>query len=136
MTEEEINRCLFWINANKEVRSSGSPNYAGKRIQVNNNWNLDVMEKWLENYKDKQLLEYLRYGWPLNAINTEINNTVPNNQQGVQDFPKVRKYLKQELEAGTIFGPFLKNPFGKHARFSPLDTREKKDSQERRVILN
>ena len=32
--------------------------------------------------------------------------------------------------------PSTKNPFGKFARFSPLDTRRKKYSQDLRVILN
>ena len=32
--------------------------------------------------------------------------------------------------------PFKKNPFGKVTRFSPLDTRPKKDSTDKRVTLN
>ena len=35
-----------------------------------------------------------------------------------------------------MIGPFTKNPFGRVARFSPLDTRPKKDSDDLRVILN
>ena len=48
----------------------------------------------------------------------------------------MRDYLKKELAAGSVIGLFKKNPFGKIARFSPLDTRPKKDSDELWVILN
>ena len=37
---------------------------------------------------------------------------------------------------GSIIGPFLQNPFGNEARFSPLDTRPKKGTTELRIILN
>ena len=35
-----------------------------------------------------------------------------------------------------MIGPFRKNPFGKFARFSPLDAIPKKDSDDLRIILN
>ena len=61
----------------------------------------------------------------------------PKNQKGVEEYPEqVREYIKKELEQGSIIGPFAKNPFGKSARFLPLDTRPKKNSHERRIILN
>ena len=44
--------------------------------------------------------------------------------------------MRQEIERVSIIGPFIKNPFGKQVRISPLDTRPKKDSDELRVILN
>ena len=37
---------------------------------------------------------------------------------------------------GSIIRPFHTNPVGEEARFSPLDTRPKRDSPEMRVILN
>ena len=37
---------------------------------------------------------------------------------------------------GAVICPFLKNPFGKQACFSPIDTRPKKDSEELRIIIN
>ena len=49
---------------------------------------------------------------------------------------EVRDYLNREQEARTVIGPFKHNPFGTAARFSPLDTHPKKDSEELRVILN
>ena len=82
-------------------------------------------------------MEYLRFGWPLNAKGTKVNMETPPNQAGARENPEqIREYLRAELEWGSIIGPFIRNPFGREARFSPLDTRPKKDSQELRVILN
>ena len=95
------------------------------------------MEKWLEGYSDKKVMEYIKYGWPLNAKNTEINNSRPPNQAGARQHPQqLKDYIQKEIAAGSVIGPFKKNPFGKAARFSPLDTRPKKDTEELRVILN
>ena len=79
----------------------------------------------------------MKYGWPLNAYDTAVNTQVPPNQQGARDHPdEIRTYLQKELQQGAIIGPFLKNPFGKNATFSPLDTRPKRDTEELRIILN
>ena len=137
MSEEEIDRCEFWCSANRIYRETGVPNFKAARIPVNNTWDLDLMEQWLKNYKDVNLIQYLRFGWPLNTVETAQDNTIPANQQGARENPEeIRRYLKNELEKGAIIGPFKRNPFGKNARFSPLDTRPKKDSEEKRIILN
>ena len=137
MSEEEIERCEFWVNANRIVHETGVSNHKSARIQVNYEWNLDKLDEWLNDYEDRELLQYLRYGWPLNAKDMEINQSRPINQAGAcENAEKVWEYLASELKNGSIIGPFTKNPFGKHARFSPLDTRPKKDSDELRVILN
>ena len=137
MTEEEITHCEFWVTANRKVRESGVPNCKGERIQVNFDWDLDLMSKWLKDYEDRDLIDYLKFGWPLNAKNTSENQEIPRNQKGaVEHGEQVREYLKKERESGTLIGPFLKNPFGKAARFSPIDAINKKDSEEKRIILN
>ena len=137
LTEQQINRCEFWVTANRLVRNSGKFNFEEQRIPVNTSWDLDRLEVWLQNYQDKLLMEFLHYGWPLNAYNTTILEEIPRNQKGVEEFPdQVQEYIDKELQQGSIIGPFHTNPFGKVARFLPLDTRAKQDSEERRVILN
>ena len=137
MSQEEIDRCEFWVTANRITWETGVPNFAKAKIQVNTSWNFKKLEEWLQLYEDKELINYLRYGWPLNAINTTEDNSVLVNQKGARENPEdIRRFLKKELEEGAIIGPFKKNPFGKVARFSPLDTRPKKDSTDKRVILN
>ena len=137
MTEKEIKHAEFWVNSYYDVKSSEKINAAGCRIQVNHKWNFGFVEKELAEYSDKRVLDFFKFGWPLNAKNTEVNTNIPCNQAGARsNLVEVRKYLKKERESGSVIGPFRKNPFGKHARFSPLDTRPKKDSPELRIILN
>ena len=137
MTQEEIDRCEFWTTANRLVPESGEHNFKKAQIQVNTNWNLDKLDEWLENYEDRKLIDFLRYGWPLNASEVSEQTQIPGNQNGAnENKEKVREYLDKEIKAGSIIGPFLRNPFGKNARISPLDTRPKKNSEELRIILN
>ena len=56
---------------------------------------------------------------------------------GAKDFARdIEGYIEKELQKGTLVGPFDENPFGEAARFSPMNTRAKRDSQERRIILD
>ena len=62
-------------------------------------------------------------------------NEIPPNHVGARYYNQaVKKYLTQEIQAGSVIGPFLKDPFDSFTRVSPLNTREKPDSKERRVV--
>ena len=107
------------------------------KLQLTLTGNLDAFEEMLEGYHDMKIIDYLKYGFPLNATDIAINEERPSNQKGAQAHPaEISEYIKNELKAGTMIGPFHTNPFGKEARFSPLDTRPKKESDQLRVILN
>ena len=73
----------------------------------------------------------------MNAQHTAIQEEIPNNQKGARNnVTMLKKYIEEERKKGTVIGPFIRNPFGKDARISPLDTRPKRDSDQLRVILN
>ena len=68
----------------------------------------------MKDYDDRKVLEYLRFGWPLNAYDTQENSKIPPNQKGAREHPdEIRSYLKKELKAGSIIGPFIKNPLAR-----------------------
>ena len=137
MSEDEIDRCEFWVTANQITRQSGKHNYLGEKIQVNYDWNFRYLENELKDYKDKEVINFFKYSWPLNEQNMQILSEQPVNQKGAQSNPQqLKSYLTKERNSGSIIGPFTKNPFGRRAGFSPLDTRKKKDSEDLRVILN
>ena len=137
MSAEEINRCIFWVSANRKVRDSGHHNFEKCKIKVNSNWDTELMKTWLQDYHDSDIMDYINYGWPLNAHNTAEVTEVPSNQQGaLQHHEEMKRYIKKELEHGSIIGPFKSNPFDKSARFSPIDTRPKRNSDQLRVIMN
>ena len=57
--------------------------------------------------------------------------------RGALTFPdQVNTYLSKEVQLGRIAGPFDKAPFMQGFVLSPLNTVEKRDSEERRVIVD
>ena len=59
------------------------------------------------------------------------------NHKGESDFSNdIFNYLKKEASYGAIIGPFKNNPFVSELKISPLNTVTKRDSPERRVILD
>ena len=76
MTEAEVDRCKFWVSANRIVRQSGDYNYKKEKILVNSNWNIQLLEEKLRNYHGKELLGFIKYGWPLNAEKVKQNEII------------------------------------------------------------
>ena len=88
-------------------------------------------------YDNNGIIQFFKYGWPLNAVDMQEDVSIPRNQKGACNNNKfLKEYIQAELKMGSVIGPFIKNPFGKKARFSPIDTRTKKCSEDLRVILN
>ena len=84
MTEAEIDHCEYWVMVHFRVKESGKPNVEEERIQVNERWNFEYLEEKLKDYKDKQVIEYFKYRWPLNAEGTETRMEIPPNQAGAR----------------------------------------------------
>ena len=94
------------------------------------------MGKYLQDYPDDRLLQYVRFGFPLSIHNwSELNNVDICNHYSALQFPDdVSKYLKKEIELGAMLGP---TSGVNHTEFywSPLMSRPK-DGDSRRVILD
>ena len=59
------------------------------------------------------------------------------NHKGAEDFPdSMLSYLEKESRYKAILGPFKNNPFGSGIKISPLNTVPKRESSERRVVLD
>ena len=57
--------------------------------------------------------------------------------RGAQDFPEeMIKYLKKENSNCAVLGPFKKNLFKSGIKISPLNSLPKKETSDRRVILD
>lgn len=94
------------------------------------------MEVLLKDYHDQELIKYLRFGWPVGCLDPGTQ-TIPKNHKGAeQNKEEIVAYLHKQSQAGTLIGPFAVNPFGERARFSALNTRDKKESGQKRVIVD
>ena len=134
-----------WLNKNdpdiqlhNQVRQGGYPNRWGARIPVASRWNLELFEELLKDYHDKDIIEWLRYGWPSGRLPTLAPPGMSHkNHKGATDFPEhLTKYILKEAKYGAVMGPYHKIPFTNSTGISPLSTRSKKGSAECRIILD
>jgi hypothetical protein len=120
-----------------QVIQSGQPNFAGCRFPVPTQLNIPVWSHLLSEYHDKQIITFLRFGWPIRFTNPFAAHHAKENHKGVQGYEtQLQQYFSKELQHSAILGPFPSNPFRTPIQISPLNTVNKKDSSDRRVILD
>ena len=122
------------IRAHLLVRNSGLPNNLGCRIPVNSNLNCDNWNHYLQNYWDNQLVDLLKYGFPLDFDRSSpLVATEENHKSASLNSIHVQKYICEELSHGAILGPYKDKPI--HLHTSPLMVRDKQDSSAKRTIM-
>ena len=57
-----------WIRIIELVQQSGVPNKDGCRIKINDKWNFDLLHNLLQNYADKEIIDLLKFGWPVEQL--------------------------------------------------------------------
>ena len=96
-------------------------------------WNLHLFEELFDN----DLIVFCRYGWPISHFGDFRNTNLVENWKGASQFPdEIEKYLHKEIECKAVLFPFKNNLFARPCFFSPLNIRDKKDSLEKRIILD
>ena len=131
----DMDNANTYLKTGEAIARSGCHNYEGLRIPLTSGFNWTFLKHNIEHYHDKQLMDYIRFGFPLNT--DPINNISSNamaNHASANKFPEaVSEYIETELKHGALIGPFDHPP---HDNFtwSPLMTRPKEKG--RRVILD
>ena len=117
------------------ILSTGVPNYQMARIPIKSGLNVQACERYLHDYADKCLLQYIRFGFPLSLIAPHelCNKEAINHYSAIQYPSQVQEYLKKEKALGALLGP-VNYPHDQY-HCSPLLTRPK-DVNKRRIILN
>lgn len=120
-----------------KVRASGKPNVYGLQIQLESNWNFELLDSLATSVNDREVVSFLRYGWPLNR-EMDIPLTCSfYNHKGALDFEEaVDQYLAKELQFHALVGPLEMLPWLGHIAISPMTTRPKKKSMSRRVLTD
>ena len=125
----------------ERVMTKGYPNRYGARIPIETKWDLDSMEHMLHKYHDKEVVQWLRYGWPSGRLPTlgPPAWTATNHTSAVEFPQQLTAYIKKEAALGAVIGPFQKIPFNINTHkvgISPLSTRAKKLSTDRRILID
>ena len=116
---------------------TGEPNYRVARIPVFSALNIAKWRELLQHYPDNVICDFLEFGWPIGYMSDTLPIFDLRTHRGALTFPdQVNAYLSKEVQLGRIAGPFDKAPFMQGFVLSPLNTVEKRDSEERSVIVD
>lgn len=115
------------IRANWDIFRSRVRNSQGCRIHVRSTWDLEKLDEYLSDYDDRELVTHLKYGWPVGCVDPGVQVFPKNHKGALLNEEQVEEYLLKQSKNGNLIGPLDSNPFGSRARFSPINTREKKN---------
>ena len=115
----------------------GLPNAFGARIPVVTPLNIPAWESKLLDYHDRQIVDFLRYGWPVNYTANQLPiSTHKNHPSALSYADHLQHYVNTELRYHSIAGPFRNNPFPQPLICCPLQTVPKRGSSKRRVVVD
>ena len=132
----DMEHCIKLSNL---VYESKTNNYNGCRAPVPSFINVNYLNQELCDYTDKQIIEFLTYGWPIYFTGSEpstCQNLIKNHKGATEFENQIDAYIKREIETGSTLGPFDSNPLTGKLFTSSLNSVDKKGSGERRVILD
>ena len=118
------------------ARYHGVPNFLGSRIPGCSQLNVEEWQKVLFDNWDLQLIELIRYGFPLDFNQyCPLSSDKRHHSSAVQFQTYVDAYLAEEKKFGAILGPFTENSIT-ICHSAPFMTREKSGLDNRRVIMD
>ena len=121
----------------ESVRLTGLPNYMGARIPLNSGLKIDNWKLLLHGNENKHLIDLLEFGWPVNYTSKKLPSPTFSNHIEHEDYSEhINKYINIELKHKALLGPFSTDPFTPWCQYSPIMTRAKKSSKDRRIIVN
>ena len=132
--------CLFESKTSQSLTSKSyplvPPLLVQNQINLRSQLNPDVWDHYLQDYWDKQLPLFIRFGFPLDYNREGTLTSQASNHASVIEFPEdIQSYLQEERDHKAILGPFKEAPI-KNMRIYPMMTREKPNTLHRRVILD
>ena len=93
-------------------------------------------EEALGDYWDKQLIELIKFCFPLDFNRACDLGQYTGHHSSAVDCPNdIEAYIEEELQYGALLGPFKDNPIPQ-GHCSPFMTRSKPNSDRRRVIVD
>lgn len=120
------------------VKHTGPPNAMSAKVVVPSDLNLSNWGKFLDDSDDEQeLLKFIMYGFPLGYMGPISDTKGISNHKSATDYPEqLDRFISKELSKGGVLGPLSNPPFAEWCHVSPLMSRDKRGSQDRRVIID
>ena len=128
---------MEYHNIYVKVRLTALPNHLSAKIPIPSGLNIPAWRSMLVGYHDKKVVDYLEYGWPADyTASTPPITSDTNHTEDPVHMQSINTYVSTELSHGALLGPFSQPPFAPWSQNSPMMTRPKKNSVNRRVIVD
>lgn len=120
------------------VRASGLPNALGIRLQVPSGLNIENWERTFSyDSRHQEMLSFVKYGFPMGYLGPASPYDEQYNHSSAANYPvQIDKFIEKEISLGGIIGPMDQKPFQPWLHCSPMMSRPKRDSSDRRVIAD
>ena len=121
------------------VKASAKLNHEGPCITLQTTLNLPRWRREVTgHHEDGMVITGITYGFPIqyNGPPRYGPSVIYNHASAVRYPDHVRKYINTEVAQGALDGPYTSPPFTPWYVVSPLMTREKQDSDSRRIIVD
>ena len=125
-----------WVKLINYVRDWGKPNVYGARVPIRTPWNLKLMEQLAGSVADREVVQFMTYGWPLNHDGRQVSVTLHSHVSACWYLEAMDQYFMKKQKLGCLLGPFASLPWMTLVAVSPMSTRPKKESQAWRVIMD
>ena len=126
-----------FIDIYNAVLLTGLPNFLVARRPLPSGLNINNWRKSLPSYHDKQIVDFLEFGWPVGYTSSKLPIPTYSNHKELLDYSThINNYIETELFHEALLGPFKISPFTPWANYSPIMTREKKNTSKRTIIVN
>ena len=126
----------YIVHCHNNLQKGNVANAFSIKLPIFTNLNIDFLEEKLRDYEDKEVIEFLKYGYPVNS-NMVLEGPIlnRNHSSAVSHPDQIDKFVKKGLSSHSIIGPFKVSPFDNYV-VSPLASVEKADSMDRRIIMD
>jgi hypothetical protein len=110
-------------------------NFQQKIKSLDTHINVDRLRELTEYYYDKQVIDLIEFGFPLDMdkSNFKASNLVENQPSATNFMDSVLKYIQDEINEKAILGPFDQLPHH-NVHISPLMTRPKEGTKHRVIV--
>lgn len=91
------------------IKEHGTPNFLGAKIPIQSDLVISKWEELLVSYHDKDLVPFLKYGWPMGYHADQPPSSVEDNHpSATQHLNHVKTFVQKELQHKAILGPLMR----------------------------
>ena len=111
-----------FVSLHARLPNASGPNTSTLRLPIPSNLNIPEWRSRLKEYPDRDLSDFLEFGWPIGYSSTTSSPQSSHKNHGsAQSSPQIiADFLSRECKLGATCGPFSSNPLASMLLTSPL----------------